>query len=34
MGSLLETPELIRRATGRPLELQPFLGHLEMRYLS
>jgi carboxypeptidase Taq len=34
MGSLLETPELIMRATGRPLELGPFLGHLEARYLA
>jgi carboxypeptidase Taq len=33
-GSLLETPELVRRATGRPLELQPFFDHLETRYRS
>jgi carboxypeptidase Taq len=33
-GSLLETPELITRATGRPLELQPFLDHLKARYLA
>jgi carboxypeptidase Taq len=33
-GSLLETPELIHHATGRPLELGPFLDHLETRYLS
>jgi carboxypeptidase Taq len=33
-GSLLETPELVARATGRPLELQPFLEHLKARYLA
>jgi carboxypeptidase Taq len=32
-GARYETQELIARATGRPLELQPFLRHLEMRYL-
>jgi hypothetical protein len=25
-------PELLTRATGRPLELQPFLDHLRARY--
>jgi carboxypeptidase Taq len=33
-GSLLDMPELLRRATGRPLELQPFLRHLRARYLA
>jgi carboxypeptidase Taq len=33
-GSLLETRDLIGSATGRPLELQPFLDHLKARYLS
>ena len=33
-GARYETSELIARATGRPLELQPFLRHLETRYLS
>lgn len=31
-GSLLDTQELLTRATGRPLELQPFLDHLQARY--
>jgi carboxypeptidase Taq len=31
-GSLLDSPELLIRATGRPLELQPFLDHLRARY--
>jgi hypothetical protein len=31
-GSLLDMPELLTRATGRPLELQPFLDHLRARY--
>jgi carboxypeptidase Taq len=33
-GARYETQELIARATGRPLDLQPFLRHLEMRYLA
>jgi carboxypeptidase Taq len=33
-GARYETQELIARATGRPLELQPFLRHLERRYLA
>ena len=33
-GSLLETETLLTRATGRPLEVQPFLSHLETRYLA
>ena len=33
-GSLLETQELLARATGRPLTPQPFLAHLERRYLA
>ena len=33
-GARYETRELIARATGRPLELQPFLRHLETRYLA
>jgi carboxypeptidase Taq len=33
-GSLLETRSLLTRATGRPLEPQPFLDHLRHRYLS
>jgi len=32
-GSLHETPELERLATGRPLTLEPFLEHLRARYL-
>jgi carboxypeptidase Taq len=32
-GSLYPTQELLTRATGRPLELQPFLDHLHRRYL-
>ena len=31
-GSLLDSPDLLVRATGRPLELQPFLDHLRARY--
>jgi carboxypeptidase Taq len=31
-GSLLDMPELLTHATGRPLELQPFLDHLRARY--
>jgi len=27
-------PELLTQATGRPLELQPFLDHLRTRYLA
>jgi carboxypeptidase Taq len=33
-GSLHETPDLVSRATSRPLELQPFLDHLKARYLA
>jgi carboxypeptidase Taq len=32
-GSLLDTRTLLTRATGRPLEPQPFLDHLQSRYL-
>jgi carboxypeptidase Taq len=32
-GSRYDTRELLTRATGRPVELQPFLDHLEARYL-
>jgi carboxypeptidase Taq len=31
-GALMDMPELLTRATGRPLELQPFLDHLRARY--
>jgi carboxypeptidase Taq len=31
-GSLMDMPELLTQATGRPLELQPFLDHLQARY--
>jgi Zn-dependent M32 family carboxypeptidase len=30
----MDMPELLTRATGRPLELQPFLDHLRARYLA
>jgi carboxypeptidase Taq len=33
-GSLLDTTALLTEATGRPLTPQPFLGHLERRYLA
>jgi carboxypeptidase Taq len=33
-GSRYDVQELLTRATGRPLELQPFLDHLEARYLA
>jgi carboxypeptidase Taq len=33
-GARYETQELITRATRRPLELQPFLRHLETRSLA
>jgi carboxypeptidase Taq len=33
-GSLLETQELLTKATGRPLTPQPFLAHLERRYFA
>ncbi len=33
-GCRFETGELLTRATGRPLELQPFLDHLQARYLA
>jgi len=32
-GCRYETPELIAKATGKPLSVQPFLSHLERRYL-
>ncbi len=31
-GSLMDMPELLIQATGRPLELRPFLDHLRERY--
>ena len=33
-GSLLDTQALLTRATGRPLTPEPFLAHLERRYLA
>ena len=33
-GRLLSAPELLSRATGRPLEAEPFKAHLKARYLS
>ena len=33
-GSRYDTRELLTRTTGRSLELQPFLDHLEARYLA
>ncbi len=33
-GSRYELPELVRLATGQELALQPFLDHLQARYLS
>jgi carboxypeptidase Taq len=33
-GARYEPPELVARATGRRLELRPFLDHLEARYLA
>ena len=33
-GSLRDTQTLLTRVTGRPLELQPFLDHLDARYLN
>ena len=33
-GSLLETPELIKRATGKELDAGIFKRHLETRYLT
>jgi carboxypeptidase Taq len=33
-GSLLDTPELLRRATGAPLGTEAFFRHLERRYLA
>jgi carboxypeptidase Taq len=32
-GCRFETPELIAKATGAPLSVEPFLSHLERRYL-
>jgi carboxypeptidase Taq len=32
-GALLETPELLTRATGRPLSAEPFKAHLRARYV-
>jgi carboxypeptidase Taq len=34
LGSSLSTPELVTRATGRPLDVAVFKRHLERRYLS
>ncbi len=31
-GRLMETPELMRRATGAPLDAGPFIAHLERTY--
>jgi carboxypeptidase Taq len=33
-GCLLEPADLVTEATGRPLQVEPFLRHLEHRYLS
>ena len=32
-GSLLDTDDLIAAATGRPMTIEPYLGHLRRRYL-
>jgi carboxypeptidase Taq len=32
-ASLLQTPDLMRQATGRPLDAKVFRRHLEQRYL-
>jgi len=34
LGSSLTTPEIVTRATGRPLDVAVFKRHLEQRYLS
>jgi carboxypeptidase Taq len=34
LGSLYETPELIERATGKPLDAEIFKHHLQTRYLT
>ncbi len=34
LGSLYETPELIERATGKPLDAEIFKRHLQTRYLA
>jgi carboxypeptidase Taq len=34
LGSSLSTPEIVTRATGRPLDVNVFKRHLERRYLS
>ncbi|WP_119300351.1 carboxypeptidase M32 [Dongia deserti] len=34
LGSSLTTPEIVTRATGRPLDVNVFKRHLERRYLS
>jgi len=34
LGSSLSTPDLVARATGRPLDVAVFKRHLEQRYLS
>jgi len=34
LGSLYETPELIERATGSPLDAEIFKQHLQTRYLA
>ena len=33
-GRVMETPELMRRATGSDLTADPFLAHLERTYAS
>jgi carboxypeptidase Taq len=33
-GSRWPTPELVERATGKPLDPQVFRAHLERRYLA
>ncbi|MEE2760655.1 MAG: carboxypeptidase M32, partial [Pseudomonadota bacterium] len=34
LGSLLETPDLIKKATGAPLDPEVFIAHLQARYLN
>jgi carboxypeptidase Taq len=34
LGSSVTTPEIVTRATGRPLDVNVFKRHLERRYLS
>jgi carboxypeptidase Taq len=33
MGSLVSAPELVTRATGKPLDASVFKNHLKARYL-